>query len=158
MSCILKYFSFLCQLKGHKARNKLETKDFDLKFEHKTDSWQIQKPCVCVHVCFIFFVNSKLSSEKIKELFINFHTFDFRPRYLPKYIGMGDFPPNNFFLECVEALHQISASQVECKWKKGGIFEGQSFHILSKSVQVLNQNPLSPIYFLLYDPFIDTKN
>ena len=35
MSCILKYFSFLCQLKGHKARIKLVTKDFDLKFRYK---------------------------------------------------------------------------------------------------------------------------
>ena len=64
------------------------------------------------------FLNSKLSSEKIKELFINFHTFDFRPPYLPKFVDMGDFPPNDFFLGCVEALHQISASQVERKWKK----------------------------------------
>ena len=78
------------------------------------DSSHIQKPCVCVHVRLIlFFFNSKLSSEKIKDLFINFHTFDFRPRYLPKYLDMGDFPPNDFFFGCVEALHQIPASQVE---------------------------------------------
>ena len=32
MLCILKYFSFLCQLKGHKVSNKLVTKDFDFKF------------------------------------------------------------------------------------------------------------------------------
>ena len=76
-------------------------------------------PCVCVHVRLVlFFLNSKLSSKKIKELFINFHTFDFRPRYLPKYVDMGYFPPNYFFLGCVEALHQTSASQVEWKWKK----------------------------------------
>ena len=35
MSSILKYFSFLCQLKGHDASNKLVTKDFDLKFGYK---------------------------------------------------------------------------------------------------------------------------
>ena len=35
MSCILIYFSFLCQLKDHKASNKLVTKDFDLKFRYK---------------------------------------------------------------------------------------------------------------------------
>ena len=65
-----------------------------------------------------YFLNSKPSSKKIKELFINFHTFDFRPRYLPKYVDMGDFPPKDFFLGFVKALHQISASQAECKWKK----------------------------------------
>ena len=69
------------------------------------------------------FLNSKLSSEKIKELFINFHILDFRPRYLPQYVDMGDFPPNGCFLGCVEALHQISASQVECKWKKAIFFK-----------------------------------
>ena len=87
---------------------------------------------VSMFVLFYFF-NSKLSSEKSKELFINFHTLDFRPRYLPKYVDMGDFPPNDFFLAYVEARHQISASQVECKWKKIRFFEGQSFHILLKS-------------------------
>ena len=94
---------------------------------------------------FIFF-NSKLSSEKIKELFINFHTFEFRPRYLPKYVDMGDLPPKDIFLGCVEALHQISASQVECKLKKGGFFEGQSFHILLKSHPILSidQDLVSP--------------
>ena len=61
------------------------------------------------------FLNSKLSSKKIKELFINFQTFDFRPRYLPKYVDMGDFPPNNDFGVFVKALHQISSSRVECK-------------------------------------------
>ena len=72
-----------------------------------------------VHVRLVlFFFNWKLSSKKIKELFINFHTFDFRPRYLSKYVDMGDFPPNDFLLGFVKALHQISASQVECKWKK----------------------------------------
>ena len=56
------------------------------------DSWQIQKlGYVSCSFNFIF-LNSKLSSEKIKELFINFQTFDFRPRYLPKYVDMGDFP------------------------------------------------------------------
>ena len=94
MSCILIYFSFLCQLKGHKASNKLVTKDFDLKFGYK---------------------NGFLADT---ELFINFHTFHFRPRYLPKYVDMRAFPPIHFFLGCVEALHQISASQDECKWKK----------------------------------------
>ena len=38
------------QLKGHKASNKLVTKDFDLKFGYKNGFWQIQKPSVCVHV------------------------------------------------------------------------------------------------------------
>ena len=88
--------------------------------------------CPC---SFNIFLNSKLSSEKIKELLINFHTFDFRPRYLPKYV---DFQPNDFFLGCVEALHQISASQVECKLNKGGFFEGQSFHILLESDPILS--------------------
>ena len=60
------------------------------------------------------FLNSKLSSEKMKELFINFYTFDFRPRYLCKYVNIRDIPPKKFFFGCVEALHQISASQVEC--------------------------------------------
>ena len=73
--------------------------------------------CIC-QCSFNFFFNSMLSSEKSKELFINFLTFHLRPRYLPKYVDMGDFPPNDFFLGCVEALHQISASQDQCKWKK----------------------------------------
>ena len=73
-----------------------------------------------VSICsfgFIFF-NSKLSSKKIKELFINFRTFDFRPQYLLKYVDMGDFPPSDFFSGFVNSLHQISALQAECKWKK----------------------------------------
>ena len=119
MSCILKYFSFLSQLKGHKARNKLVMKNFDLKFGYKngflTDSEAL---CTCPCLFNFILLNAKLSSEKIKELFINFHTFDSRPRYLPKYVHMGDFPRNNFFLGCVEPLHQVSASQVECEWKK----------------------------------------
>ena len=78
----------------------------------------------------VIFLNSKLSSKKIKELFINFHTFDFRPRYLPKYVDMGDFPPNDFFLGFVKALHQISASQVECKWKKKAVSSKDSLSIL----------------------------
>ena len=95
------------------------TKDFDLKFGYKNGFLEDSEAlCMCPCWFGFIFLNSKLSSKKIKELFINFHTFDFRPRYLPKYVDMGDFPPNDFFLGCVEALHQISASQVECKWKK----------------------------------------
>ena len=130
MVCILKYFSFLCQLKGYKASNELVTKNFDLKFGNKI-GFLADSEALCMCPCsFSFsFLNSKLSSEKIKELFINLHTFDFGPRYLPKYVDMGDFPPTDFFLGCVEALHQVSASGAECKWKKGSFFEGQSFHI-----------------------------
>ena len=118
------------------------TKDFDLKFGFLADS-----EALCMSPCsfnFIFF-NQKLSSEKIKELFINFHTFDFPPRYLTKYFDMEDFPPDKFFLGCIEALHQISASQVKCKLKKGRFFEGQSFHILLKSHLILSidQDPVS---------------
>ena len=116
MSCIIKYFSFLWQLKGHEARNKLVTKDFDLKFGYR-NGFLADSEALCMCPCsfnFIF-LNSKLSSQKIKELLINFHTFEFRPRYLPKYVDMGDFPPNDFFLWCVEALHQILALQVERK-------------------------------------------
>ena len=119
MSCILKYVSFLCQLKGHDASNKLVTKDFDLKFGYKNGFLEDSAAlCMCPCSFGFIFLNSKLSSKKIKELFINFHTFAFRPRYLLKYVDMGDFPPDDFFLGCVEALHQISASQVECKLKK----------------------------------------
>ena len=139
MSDILKHFKFLCQLKGHKARNKLVTKDFDLKFGYKNRLFADSEVlCMCPCSFDFIFLNSKLSSEKIKEFFINFHTFEFRPRYLLKYVDMGDFPPNDFFLEGVEALHQISASQVECKQKKGGFFKGQSFHILLKSDPMLS--------------------
>ena len=74
--------------------------------------------CPC---SFGFFFYLKFSSEKIKELFINFHTFDFRPLCLLKYVDRRDFPPNDFFLACVEALHKISASQVECKWKQDAL-------------------------------------
>ena len=139
MSCILKYFRFLCQLKGHKARNKLVTKDFDLKFGYKNGFLAVSEAlCMCPCSFNFIFLKSKLSSEKIKELFINFHTFDFRPRYLPKYVNMGNFPPNDLFLGCVQALYQISASQVECKWRKGLFSEGQSFRILLKSHPILS--------------------
>ena len=115
----LKYFSFLCQLKCHKARIKLVKKDFDSKFRYKNRFLPyLEALCTCPCSFDFIFLNSNLSSEKIKEVFINFHTFDFRPRYLPKYVDMEDFLPNDFFLGCVEALHQISASQVERKWKK----------------------------------------
>ena len=76
-------------------------------------------------------LNSKLSSKKVKELFINFHTFDFLHRYLPKHVDMGDFPPNDFFLGSAEPLHQISASQVEFEWKKAvSSNDSLSIHIL----------------------------
>ena len=68
MSCILKYFSFLCQLKGHKPSNELVTKDFDLKFGSK-NGFLAESEALCMWPCsfdFIF-VNSKLSSEKIKN-------------------------------------------------------------------------------------------
>ena len=95
------------------------TKDSDFKFGYKNGFLEDSETlCMCPCSFGFIFLNSKLSSKKIKELFINFLTFDFRPRYLPKYVDMRDFPRNDFFLGCVEALHQISASQVECKWKK----------------------------------------
>ena len=95
------------------------TKDFDLKFAYKNGFLEDSEAlCLCPCSFGFIFLNSKLSSKKTKELFIHFHTFDFRHGYLPRYVDMGDFPPKDFFLGCVEALHQISASQVECKWKK----------------------------------------
>ena len=73
------------------------TKDFDLKFGYKyeflTDSEALY---ICLCSFDFIFLSSKLSSEKIKELFIYFHTFDFRPRYFPKYVDMEDFPTNDF--------------------------------------------------------------
>ena len=99
MSCILKYVSFLCQLKGHDASNKLVTKDFDLIFGYKNGFLEDSEAlCMCPCSFGFIFLNSKLSSKKIKELFINFQTFDFQPRYLPIYVDMGDFPPKDFFL------------------------------------------------------------
>ena len=144
MLCILKYFSFLCQSKGHDKSNKLVMKDFDLKFGYKNGFLEDSEAlCMCPCSFGFIFLNSKLSSKKIKELFINFHTFHFRPRYLPKYVDMLDFPPNYFFLGYVEALHQISASQVECKWKKSCFLEGQSFHTLSNPVLSIDQDLVS---------------
>ena len=55
MSRVLKYFSFLCQLKGHDASNKLVTKNFDLNFGYKNGFLKIQKPCICVHVGLVLF-------------------------------------------------------------------------------------------------------
>ena len=109
------------------------TKDFDLKFRYKNGFLAYSEAlCTCPCLFDFIFLNSKLFLEKIKELFINFHTFDFRTRYLPKYVDMGDFPPNDFFLGYVEALHQISASQDERKWEK--LFLRRTvFHILLKS-------------------------
>ena len=91
-------------------------KDFDLKFEYINGfSADSEALCMCQCSFDFIFLNSKLSFDKIRDLFIKFHTFDFRPRYLPKYVDMRDFPANNFFLGCIDALHQISISQVECK-------------------------------------------
>ena len=68
MLCILKYFSFLCQLKGRKAIIKLETKDFDLKFRYKNGFLPYSEAlCMCPCSFDFIFLNSKLSSEKIKE-------------------------------------------------------------------------------------------
>ena len=50
MSCILKNFSFLCHLKGHKARNKLVTKDFDLKFGYKKE-FLVDSEALCMRPC-----------------------------------------------------------------------------------------------------------
>ena len=83
MSCILKYFSFLCQLKGHDASNKLVTKGFDLKFGYKNGFLEDSEAlCICPCSFGLVFLNLKLSSKKLKESFINFPTFYFRPRYL----------------------------------------------------------------------------
>ena len=109
MLWILKYFSFLCQLKGYKASNKLVTKDFDLKFGHKNGFLADPEAlCMCPFSFDFSFLNSKLSSEKIKELFINLKTFDFGPRYLPTYIDMGDFPPNDILGVCRGSSPNIS--------------------------------------------------
>ena len=77
MSCIL---VFLCQLKGHKGSNKLVTKDFYSKFGYKNRFLENSEAlCMCPCSFDFSFLHSKLSSEKMKELFINCHTFDFRP-------------------------------------------------------------------------------
>ena len=79
-----KYFGFLCQLKGHDATNKSVTKDFDLKFGHKNGFLE-DSEALCTCPCsfgFIFF-KLELSYKKIKELFINLHTFDFRLDIFP---------------------------------------------------------------------------
>ena len=80
MLCILKYFRFLCQLKGHEASNKFLMKEFHLKFEYKNGFLEDSEAlCICPCSFGFIFLNSKLSSKIIKELFINFHNFDFRP-------------------------------------------------------------------------------
>ena len=76
MLCNLKYFSFLCHLKGHKARIKLVTKGFDLKFRYKNGFLAYSEAlCMCPFSFNFIFLNSKLASEKIRELFIPL-TFD----------------------------------------------------------------------------------
>ena len=65
-----------------------------------------------------YFLNSKLSSKKIKELFINFQTFDFRPRYLPKCVDMGDLPPNDFFLGFVKLFTKYQLHMLNVNGKK----------------------------------------
>ena len=116
MLSILKYFSFLCQLKSHKARNELVTKDFDLKFGYRNGFLagpKIQKPCVCVH-----FLNSKLCAEKLIFIPLTFD-LDIFPNMSIREISHKMI----YFLRCVEALHQISASQVKHKWKAKGFYE-----------------------------------
>ena len=55
MSCILKYFSFLCQLKGHEAGNKLVTKDFDLKLGYKNGFLEDSEAlCMCARLVLFF--------------------------------------------------------------------------------------------------------
>ena len=74
---------------------------------------------LCMYPClFNFFLNSKLSSEKIKQLFINFHTFDFRPQYLPKYVNMGDYKSNDFFLGCVRLFTKYQLHKLNANGKK----------------------------------------
>ena len=116
MSCILKYFSFLCQLKGHKANNELVTTDFDLKFGYKKGFLAHSEAlCMCPSWFNFIFFNSKLSSEKIKELLINFHTLTFDLDIFPNTSIWEISEPKEFFLGGVGALPQISPSQVECK-------------------------------------------
>ena len=122
MLCNLIYFSFLCQLKGHKASIKLVRKDSDLKFRYK-NGFLAYSEALCMCPCSFDYVF--LNSKKIKKLFVNFHTFDFRHRYLPKYVAMGDFPPNDFFLGVCRGSSPNISSQVECKWKKSCFFEGR---------------------------------
>ena len=53
---------------------------------------------MCPCSFYFIYLNSKPSSVKLLKLFVNFHTFDFQPQYLPKYVDMGDFSQNNFFM------------------------------------------------------------
>ena len=69
-------------------------RDSDLKFGYKNGFFAL---CMCPCLFDFIFLNSKLASDKIQELFINFHSFDFRPQYLPKYVDMGEFSQNNCF-------------------------------------------------------------
>ena len=82
--------------------------------------------------------------KKCSLIFISYLTFDLV--ILPNTSIVGDSPRKDFFLGCVVALHQISDSQVERKWKKGSFFKGQSFHILLKShpTPSIDQDLVSP--------------
>ena len=138
MSYILKYFSFLCQLKGHKVSNKLVMYDFDLKFGYK-NGLLADSEALCMCSCsFNFILTQSFLLRKLRNCSLSFIplTFDL------------DIFPNTSIWEishqtilswgtCVEAFHQISASQIECKWKKAS-FEGQSFRILLKSYPILS--------------------
>ena len=55
MLCNVKHFSFLCQLKGHKARIKLVTKDFDLKFRYR-NGFLAYSEALCMCPCWFDFI------------------------------------------------------------------------------------------------------
>ena len=122
------------------------TKDFDLKFGYK-NGFLADSEALCMCPCsfdFIF-LNSKHSSEKLKNCSLIFRPLTFDLDIFPN-TSKWDSSHQTIILGCVEALHQISASQVERKSKKSCFFEGQSFHILLKSYPILSidQDLVSP--------------
>ena len=82
------------------------TKDFDLKLEYEKGFLADSKAlCMCPCSFNYIFLNSKLSSEEIKELFIIFIPLKFDLDIFPDTAIFEISHKNDFFLGCVEALH-----------------------------------------------------
>ena len=80
------------------------------------DSWQIQNACVFVYVGLIFLTRSFLL-RKLKNCSLIFIPLTFDLEIFPN-TSIWKISHQTIFSWGVEALYQISASQVECKWKK----------------------------------------
>ena len=119
------------------------TKDFDLKFGYKNGFLEDSEAlCMCPCSFGLFFLTRSFLLRKLKNCSLIFVPLTFDLDIFPN-TSIWEISHQTIFSW---GLHQISASQVECKWKKSCFFEGQSFHTLLKSDPILSidQDLVSP--------------